>query len=204
MSFILALSARESFLLPIAPFAGRKRARRNRRALEISSFLRSPLMILPRRSSADDRQAPAAQAARRLTAFGPLPMRSGSTSKVTFWPSTRVRRPEASIAEMWTNTSLAPPSGVMKPKPLVALKNFTVPVWAMGKLLHPYQSRGLARCVAPWVSPGVARQSCIRAWSKPPPKNGAVRDSHYRGRVIQNVPLSGSQMPEHEIYYTET
>jgi hypothetical protein len=36
-----------------------------------------------------------------------------------------------SIAEMWTKTSFAPPSGVMKPKPLVALKNFTVPVWAI-------------------------------------------------------------------------
>ena len=53
---------------------------------------------------------PMVQAARRLTAFGPLPMRSGSTSKVTFWPSTSVRRPDASIAEIWTNTSLAPPS----------------------------------------------------------------------------------------------
>jgi hypothetical protein len=55
------------------------------------------------------------QPARRLTAFGPLPMRSGSTSNVTFWPSTRVRRPDASTAEIWTKTSFAPPSGVMKP-----------------------------------------------------------------------------------------
>src|SRR5690606_9055990 len=59
-------------------------------------------------------------------------MRSGSTSKETFCPSTSERMPEASTAEMCTKTSFAPSSGVMKPKPLVALKNFTVPVWAMG------------------------------------------------------------------------
>jgi hypothetical protein len=34
-------------------------------------------------------------------------------------------------------------SGVMKPKPLVALKNFTVPVWAiLGELLHPFRFSG--------------------------------------------------------------
>jgi len=52
--------------------------------------------------------------------------------------------------------------------------------------------------------PVMLRQSCICAWSNPPPKNGAVRDSQYRGKVVQNVPLSGSQMPEHKIYRTET
>jgi hypothetical protein len=31
-------------------------------------------------------------------------------------------------AEMWTNTSWPPASGWMKPKPLVALNHFTVPV----------------------------------------------------------------------------
>src|SRR5271154_4231443 len=36
--------------------------------------------------------------------------------------------PAASSAVAWTNTSLAPPSGEMKPKPLVELKNFTVPM----------------------------------------------------------------------------
>src|SRR5579862_4510812 len=49
-------------------------------------------------------------------------------SKVTRWPSLRLRRPAASTAEICTNTSLPPPSGEMKPKPLEVLKNFTVPV----------------------------------------------------------------------------
>src|SRR4028119_211048 len=49
-------------------------------------------------------------------------------SKVTFWSSLRPVRPARSTAEMWTNTSLRPPSGSMKPKPLVALNHFTVPL----------------------------------------------------------------------------
>src|SRR6201989_3036538 len=36
--------------------------------------------------------------------------------------------PARSTAEMWTNTSLPPSLGWMKPKPLVALNHFTVPV----------------------------------------------------------------------------
>src|SRR5258708_3972981 len=49
-------------------------------------------------------------------------------SKLTFWPSLRVRMPAASTAETCTNTSLPPPSGEMKPKPFAELKNFTVPM----------------------------------------------------------------------------
>jgi hypothetical protein len=36
--------------------------------------------------------------------------------------------PDACSAEMWTKRSADPLSGVMKPKPLSELKNFTVPV----------------------------------------------------------------------------
>src|ERR1700704_3865873 len=49
-------------------------------------------------------------------------------SNDTRWPSARLRIPAASTAVAWTNTSLAPPSGEMKPKPLAELKNFTVPM----------------------------------------------------------------------------
>src|SRR5690348_14931386 len=49
-------------------------------------------------------------------------------SNDTFCPSVRVRRPAASTAVAWTNTSLPPPSGAMKPKPLLVLKNLTVPM----------------------------------------------------------------------------
>src|ERR1700761_2575896 len=49
-------------------------------------------------------------------------------SNETCWPSFSERRPAASTAEACTNTSLPPPSGEMNPKPLVVLKNFTVPM----------------------------------------------------------------------------
>src|SRR5689334_14349443 len=49
-------------------------------------------------------------------------------SNETFWPSLKERRPAASTAVACTNTSLPPPSGAMKPKPLVVLKNLTVPI----------------------------------------------------------------------------
>jgi hypothetical protein len=93
----------------------------------------------------------------------------------------------------------------MKPKPLVALKNLTVPVWAIGETPSPVQS--LVVLPATWRRgqfPVVA--SAVMHWRmvKPPAENGAVRDSQYRGKVVQNVPLSGSQMPEHGIYRTET
>src|SRR4051812_47596575 len=64
--------------------------------------------------------------AERLAALAPRA--SGWMSKFTFWPSFRVRMPAASTAETCTNTSLPPPSGEMKPKPLAELKNFTVPM----------------------------------------------------------------------------
>src|SRR5271157_2667947 len=53
-------------------------------------------------------------------------------------PSSSIPTPERSTAEMCTNTSFPPSSGVMKPKPLAWLKNLTVPVWRMGySLLFP-------------------------------------------------------------------
>src|SRR4051812_35285081 len=52
-------------------------------------------------------------------------------SNDTFWPSDKEVIPAASSAVAWTNTSLAPPSGAMKPKPLEELKNLTVPMVMM-------------------------------------------------------------------------
>src|SRR5690606_22790121 len=75
-----------------------------------------------------------AQPTERFTAFGPLPRLSGSVSKVTFWPSSRPDRPDAWTAEMCTNTSFWPSSGVMNPKPLTWLKNLTVPLCDMGRI----------------------------------------------------------------------
>src|SRR5262249_18620607 len=67
-----------------------------------------------------------AYAGLRLTALEPRA--SGWMSKETRCPSERLRIPAASTAVACTNTSLAPPSGEMKPKPLLALKNLTVPI----------------------------------------------------------------------------
>src|SRR6185295_4923456 len=47
----------------------------------------------------------------------------------SFWFSNNEPSPARSTAEMCTNTSFVPSSGLMKPKPLVALKNLTVPVF---------------------------------------------------------------------------
>ena len=134
-------------------------------------------------------------------------MRSGSTSNVTFWPSTSVRRPEASIAEMWTNTSLAPPSGVMKPKPLVALKNLTVPrLGHWGELLHPFRLVWfLPSAWRRWAGPGGCLAVMHWRMVEPPAKDGAVRYSQCRGKVRPKRSSSpGQQMPEHKIYRTET
>src|SRR5215207_8943288 len=51
-----------------------------------------------------------------LTAILPE-RRSSAVSKETFWPSTSPRSPARSSAVAWTNTSLPPLSGWMKPKP---------------------------------------------------------------------------------------
>src|SRR5580698_6433532 len=66
------------------------------------------------------------QTALRFEALAPRA--SGTMSKETFWPSVNERMPAASTAVACTNTSLPPPSGAIKPKPLEVLKNFTVPI----------------------------------------------------------------------------
>src|SRR5262249_26270053 len=73
----------------------------------------------------------------RFTALGPLPFLSGSTSKLMRCPSLSDLRPARSTAVMCTNTSRPPSSGLMKPYPRSLLKNLTVPVIAIGKLLSP-------------------------------------------------------------------
>jgi hypothetical protein len=63
----------------------------------------------------------------RLTAEV-LPLLPRSRSNETVWFSLNEPMPAFSTAEMWTKTSFEPSCGAMKPKPFVALKNFTVPV----------------------------------------------------------------------------
>src|SRR5687768_15192591 len=81
----------------------------------------------PRRSGVSFVRVLKTQAAFRLTAEI-LPFAPVCVSNETFWFSLNVPRPAASTAEMCTNTSFAPLSGWMNPKPLLGLKNFTVPM----------------------------------------------------------------------------
>src|SRR5262249_48942605 len=67
-------------------------------------------------------------AARRFPAADLPVLLSDTTSKATFWPSRRLRKPDCSTALICTNTSLPPSSGLMKPYPLSGLNHFTVPV----------------------------------------------------------------------------
>src|SRR5512135_1799808 len=64
----------------------------------------------------------------RLSAEDLPVRRSATTSNSTFWPSFSCCRPARSTALIWTKTSFPPSSGWMKPKPLVLLNHFTVPV----------------------------------------------------------------------------
>src|SRR4051812_50229235 len=61
-----------------------------------------------------------------FVAFGPLGPDSASYD--TLAPSARVLNPEPLMPVWWTNRSLPPSSGVMKPKPFSSLNHFTVPV----------------------------------------------------------------------------
>src|SRR6185437_4319567 len=67
-------------------------------------------------------------------ASGPFCPSDGSNS--TFAPSVRVLKPSPAIALKWTNTSLPPASGVMKPYPFASLNHLTVPVAIEKHLLY--------------------------------------------------------------------
>src|ERR1700688_35509 len=78
--------------------------------------------------------------ARRFSALVLPRWLSTFASNESFWPSLRELMPARSTALICTNTSVPPPSGAMKPKPLVALNHLTVPVAIL--LLQDAQMRG--------------------------------------------------------------
>src|SRR3954467_1110556 len=114
------------------------------------------------------------QMVRTLVACGPLAVSPSSYS--TFEPSVSVRKPSPAIPEKWTNASLPPSSGVMKPKPFSSLNHFTTPV-AIQHLLttvpmrevvlpgtaFPHASRPLVTAatthgfIPVWAAPGQTR-----------------------------------------------
>src|SRR5258705_9786687 len=108
-------------------------------------------------------------------------------SKLTFWPSFRVRMPAASTAETCTNTSLPPPSGEMKPKPLAELKNFTVPMVINLFLLNigfrPREMRG-----RPWKQEHQVGGSFSVRPARPLKSEGWVRKT-------EALRLTGTQEP---------
>src|SRR5689334_17200337 len=73
-----------------------------------------------------------------------LPLGPCVTSKDTFWPSLSVLKPCMLIAEKCANTSLPPPSGVMKPKPFASLNHLTVPVAMSDCLSIKIKNSGLS------------------------------------------------------------
>src|SRR5204863_7814305 len=72
-----------------------------------------------------------------------LPLGPCTTSKLTFWPSLRVLKPDMLIAEKCANKSSLPSSGVMKPYPFASLNHFTVPVAMLSPLLPLVELPGL-------------------------------------------------------------
>src|SRR6185312_9415872 len=91
--------------------------------------------------------------------------------------------PAASTAETWTNTSLPPSSGAIKPKPLVELKNFTVPMVITNVLLS--SGSGSAQCVTGRGNKNI----CIcRKVSVRPARSTRVRKT-------EELRLTGTQEP---------
>ena len=84
-----------------------------------------------------------------------LPLRPGTSSNSTFWPSSSELRPALSTAEICTNASREPSLGWMNPYPLLGLNHFTVPV-AMGSpfaLLIERAAIRLLRLALPLANP---------------------------------------------------
>src|SRR5215471_6213992 len=80
-------------------------------------------------------------------------------SNDTLSPSFSERRPAASTAVAWTNTSLAPPSGEINPKPFDELKNFTVPVAIIAPHAVFPPGRHVVRCFGSWLRKGCLVQA---------------------------------------------
>ena len=85
-------------------------------------------------------------------------------------------------AVMWTNTSLLPSCGMMKPKPLVALNHLTVPVAIDSVLLEEACGRAPEREGAAYANfrlvaaalPRSMTTSKLTAWPSSSPRNPAA------------------------------
>src|SRR5918911_2511832 len=62
------------------------------------------------------------------TLFASGPFAPSAESNCTCAPSVSDLNPSPTIDEWWTNTSLPPSAGAMKPYPFESLNHFTVPV----------------------------------------------------------------------------
>src|SRR3954464_8190467 len=117
------------------------------------------------------------QMVRTLVACGPLAVSPSSYS--TFEPSVSVRKPSPAIPEKWTNASLPPSSGVMKPKPFSSLNHFTTPVAIQHLLtLYLYARGGAAGHCLPACSTalgGGPTPGLYQARRRPPSARGRLR-----------------------------
>src|SRR5947207_15854877 len=95
--------------------------------------------------------------------------------------------PDFSTAEIWTNTSLPPSFGEMKPKPLLILKNFTVPVAIVSTLLIAGWRIGRST-----IRPPVFQNSAV-TWQIP--EGQQTRQQQNLERQGYKPVRSGLQMP---------
>src|SRR3979409_2155353 len=77
----------------------------------------------------------------RVTFFASGPFAPSAPSNSTFAPSASDLKPSPAIALWWTNRSLPPASGVMKPYPFASLNHLTVPVAIYVTPPLPYPER---------------------------------------------------------------
>src|SRR5262249_15831019 len=124
----------------------------------------------------------------RLTAFGPLPFLSGSTSKEMRCPSVSDLSPARSTAGTWPNTSRPPPSGLMDAEPRWALKNLTVPAMAIGKLPFPVVApppTPMARRLGRTFTNGESSGLTASVTPPGPHRRRNVKASAHKNRLIQ-------------------
>src|SRR5688500_3127531 len=105
---------------------------------------------------------------------------------------------------MWTNTSLPPSWGTMKPKPFVALNHFTVPIAMRRTLLstrHGRRSpardnRAVERLEGAQRLSGEARQGEPRRLAAPWAQIGRVKSIAWRSRKGKGAALADRPLPE--------
>src|SRR5262249_38809559 len=124
----------------------------------------------------------------RLTAFGPLPFLSGSTSKEMRCPSVSDLSPARSTGVACTKPSRPLSPGLMKPEPRSALKNLAFPAMAIGKLPFPVVApppTPMARRLGRTFTNGESSGLTASVTPPGPHRRRNVKASAHKNRLIQ-------------------